>query len=220
LHAPPGQQPALIRDLAPGVRPRSNAEDLVHQVATQVATKFAAGEVSALLIEEAHELAADLWLDLKKVREICADAGGALAVVCIGQTEARPDLDETLDQPELVAVRRRLLVYEIDALSAGQARKYIDFRLTQAGARPGGIVAGDAVDLLIKTLSPGGRGTAGARLYPALLDTWLSTALIEGWSKGARMVGRNLMSHVLTTGGGDGEAEAEKSAECGTRSAE
>ena len=190
---------ALIRDFAPGVRPRSSAEDLVDQVASMIAKKYQAGENCAVVIEEAHELAPELWLDLKKLREITADAGGGLGVICVGQSEGHPNLDETLDQPDLVSVRRRILVYEISPLSGSQARKYIDHRLARAGARVGAILP-EAVDFLLKALAPGGRGASGMALYPALLDTWLTRAMVEAWDKGSRTVGRSIMSYCLATG--------------------
>jgi len=193
---------ALLRDLSPGDRPKSNAEDLVHQVAAKIAKKFQEGETCCLLLEEAHELAPATWLDLKKLREICADAGGGLGVVCVGQTEGSPSLGDTLDDPDLVSVRRRLHVCEVRPLKAGEARKYVAFRLSGAGAKVG-LVSPEAVDLLLKTLSPGGRSSRTAPLYPALLDTWLSAALVAAWEKGETGVGKALMSFVLTGGGGE-----------------
>jgi len=195
---------ALLRDFAPGMRPRANAEDLIAQVAGIIAQKYQQEkpQTCALLIEEAHELAAELWLDLKKLREICADAGGSLAVICVGQTESYPNLADTLQQPELVSVRRRLYQFSLRALSAAQARAYTAFRLARAGAG-GQVVQPEALDLLISQFSRGGRGESVARLYPASLDTWLSTALVEAWTKGQRYVNKALMAHVLQTGGGE-----------------
>jgi len=190
---------ALLRDIAPGDRPRSNAEDLVHQVATKIAKKYQEGETCCLVVEEAHELAPTTWLDLKKLREICADAGGGLGVVCVGQTEGNPSLDDTLDDPDLVSVRRRLHVCEVRPLKVREAKIYIDFRLGVAGAKLG-LVAPEAVALLLKTLSPGGRGSRAAPLYPALLDTWLAAALVAAWEKGEKHVSKSLMSYVLTGG--------------------
>lgn len=198
---------ALLRDFSPGARPRANAEDLIAQVAAIVAQKFQQDEpqTCALVIEEAHELAPELWLDLKKLREICADAGGALAVVCIGQTEANPNLGETLSLPELVSVKRRLYPFTLRPLSAAQARQYVAFRLDRAGARTQ-LVYPDALEILIQRFSPAGR-IGAARLYPALLDNWLSTALVEAWTKGLKNVTKGLMAHVLQTGGGDETSE-------------
>jgi type II secretory pathway predicted ATPase ExeA len=207
---------ALLRDFSPGTRPRANAEDLIAQVAGIIAQKYQQEkpQTCALVIEEAHELAADLWIDLKKLREICADAGGSLAVICVGQTEAWPNLADTLAQPELASVRRRLYQFSLKALSAAQAKAYTSFRLARAGATSQVIYA-EALDLLISQFSRGGRGDSVARLYPASLDTWLSTALIEAWDKGVKCVTKSLMSHVLATGGGD-----EQSEECRVQSAE
>jgi len=188
---------ALLRDLAPGARPRSSAEDLVHQVAREIAAKYQEGETSCLLLEEAHELSHETWLDLKKLREICADAGGGLGVVCVGQTEGSPGLDVTLADPELVSVRRRLHVCEVRPLKPAEARKYVEFRILQAGGRLG-LIHPDALDLLLKNLTPGGRGSRPTPLYPAALDTWLSVALVSAWDKGERSVGKALMSFVLS----------------------
>jgi general secretion pathway protein A len=191
---------ALLRDFAPGVRPRSSAEDLVDQVASMIATKYKAGQNCTVVIEEAHELSADLWLDLKKLREICDEAGGGLGVICVGQTEGHPNLDETLDQPDLVSVRRRVFVCEIRPLSPGQARKYVEHRLARAGARVGAVLP-EAIEFLLKYLAPGGRGSTGMALYPALLDTWIGRAMVQAWDKGARSVGAAIMSYCLKTGG-------------------
>jgi type II secretory pathway predicted ATPase ExeA len=200
---------ALLRDFSPGTRPRANAEDLIAQVAEIVARKFQQTEpqTCALVIEEAHELAAELWLDLKKLREICADAGGALGVICIGQTESHPNLSETLSLPELVSVKRRLYPFTLRPLTAAQARHYTAFRLERAGARMQ-LIYPDALELLIQRFAPAGR-VGSARLYPALLDTWLSTALVEAWTKGLKNVTKGLMGHVLQTGGGEESLTAE-----------
>ena len=210
---------ALLRDLSPGTRPKANAEDLIAQVARIIAEKWTADDpqTCALLIEEAHELAPELWLDLKKVREICADAGGGLAVICIGQTESTPNLSETLALPELVSVRRRLHRFTLRPLSAAQARTYTAFRLERAGAK-GDIIYPAALEHLLQHFSRGGGGAA--RLYPALLDTWLSTALVEAWDKGQKSVTKGLMAHVLLTGGGEmvlnaEDAEGAENAEAG-----
>ena len=96
---------------------------------------------------------------------------------------------------------------EVRPLKPGEARKYITHRLGVAEARLD-LVTAAAVDLLLRTLSPGGRSSRAAPLYPALLDTWLSAALVAAWEKGENGVTKPLMSWVLT-GGADGDGAAE-----------
>jgi type II secretory pathway predicted ATPase ExeA len=107
----------------------------------------ASGQSTVLLVDEAHHLTPDLLEELRLLGNLEARGHKALQVVLLGQ----PSLLQTLDRPELAALRQRVaLRVTLEPLGPQEAADYLLHHLRVAGGRPEEIVGDEALDLLVR----------------------------------------------------------------------
>ena len=91
----------------------------------------AAGKSTVLIVDEAHQLSAELLEEIRLLGNFENPDQKLLQVVLVGQSE----LDEVLDREDLRQFKQRIaLRLSIDALSKGEIEQYIRYRWSKAGA--------------------------------------------------------------------------------------
>ena len=112
---------------------------------------FQNGHRAVLLIDEAQHLSVDLLEELRLLGNLEAGAGKAVQVVLVAQ----PSIVETLQHPELAAVRQRLAIrVHLEPLDVHEAVDFLVHHLRVAGGRPDAIASDEALEVLAR----GGQG--------------------------------------------------------------
>jgi type II secretory pathway predicted ATPase ExeA len=108
---------------------------------------FGASRPTLLIVDEAHHLTPDLLEELRLLGNLEAHSGKALQVVLVGQ----PGLLATLDEPELAALRQRIVVrVELVGLTLDEAADYLLHHVRVAGGRPEALLGDEAVEVLAR----------------------------------------------------------------------
>jgi type II secretory pathway predicted ATPase ExeA len=118
-----------LRDLGIPVSSDSETELLV-RFNDYAAQETARGRNLAVFLDEAQTVGVEVLHDLLRLSNLDSDDKKLVQVILIGQ----PELDQKLDQPELVKLKRRISLHQtLEPLTAEEVGQYIDFRLRQAG---------------------------------------------------------------------------------------
>jgi type II secretory pathway predicted ATPase ExeA len=156
----------------------------------------ATGRPTVLLVDEAHHLSADVLEELRLLGNLEAGGGKALQVVLVGQAA----LWETLERPELAALRQRIAVRaELEPMAVQEAADYVLHHLRTAGARSDELIAGEALELLAR----------GARGVPRLLNQAAHKALSLAAEAGADSVDLEAVMAALESLGLEADADAD-----------
>ena len=149
--------------------PKSKAQRL-QKLQTLLLEGQAAGRISALVVDEAHKLSAELLEEIRLLGNFERADRKLLQIVLAGQSE----LDELLNREELWQFKQRVAVHlSIQSLSATEVSQYIVHRWTKAGGTDLPIPT-DAI-ALISHIS---RGIP--RVINAICDNALMLAFAEG----------------------------------------
>jgi len=88
------------------------------------------GRTTALILDEAHSLAADVLEEVRLLSNMETRRGKLLQIVLAGQTE----LDRRLEDPELRQLKQRIVLRcRLEPFSAEEAAQYIAARFNKAG---------------------------------------------------------------------------------------
>ena len=110
--------------------------------------RYADGQATVLLIDEAQHLSTDLLEELRLLGNLEARAGKAVQIVLAGW----PSLIERLGDPALAALRQRLVVkVQLEPLPLHEAADYLLHHLRAAGARAENVLAAEALELLARS---------------------------------------------------------------------
>ncbi len=127
-------------------------------------TRYAEGQRTVLVFDEAHHLPPDVLEELRLLGNLETRRGRAVQVVLVGQ----PALLEALQKPDLRALAQRVTARaSLDRLPREEAVDYLLHHLRLAGARPEALMGDEALDLIA-------RGTGG---LPRLLNQAAHLAL-------------------------------------------
>jgi type II secretory pathway predicted ATPase ExeA len=114
----------------------------------QLLTRYADGQATVLLIDEAQHLSADLLEELRLLGNLEARTGKVVQIVLAGW----PSLAERLKDPTLAALRQRLVVkLQLEPLPLHEAADYLLHHLRAAGARAENVLAPEALELLARS---------------------------------------------------------------------
>jgi general secretion pathway protein A len=131
----------------------------------------AAGKSTVLIVDEAHQLNAELLEEIRLLGNFENPDQKLLQVVLVGQSE----LDEVLDREDLRQFKQRIaLRLSIDALSKGEIDQYIRYRWSKAGAT----LAAPFSEEAILAIGKWSRGIP--RVINAICDNALMLAFGEG----------------------------------------
>jgi type II secretory pathway predicted ATPase ExeA len=145
---------------------------------------FEAGRRAVLIIDEAQLIPGKTTFEeLRLLTNFQLDDRNLLALVLIGQTELR----DRLNRRQYRALRQRIgMQFHLTALDAAETREYVRHRLHVAG-REVELFDADALTLLFE--HSGG--------VPRLINTLAGNALVEGFGRGATLIGREIVESVV-----------------------
>jgi type II secretory pathway predicted ATPase ExeA len=103
------------------------------------------GGKTVIVVDEAHHLHADVLEELRLLSNLEGNAGKAVQVVLV----ALPEIEETLEQPRLLALRQRLTVRaRLDPLGPAEAADYLRHQVREAGGDQDRLFGEDVLDIL------------------------------------------------------------------------
>jgi type II secretory pathway predicted ATPase ExeA len=109
-----------------------NEAELLEQFNDYAVQETARGHNVALFLDEAQTLSVDVLNKLLQLSNLASDEDKLIQLILIGQ----PELDQKLNQPKLLELKRRVSLHETLApLTPEEIRGYIEFRLAKAGYR-------------------------------------------------------------------------------------
>jgi general secretion pathway protein A len=150
------------------------------------------GAVAALVIDEAQNLDADTFEQLRLLTNFETYSHKLLQIVLVGQ----PELAATLRRPELRQINERVAYRcRLAPLTAAEARRYLAHRLARAGGAPA-------------LLTPAARAllVAAARGVPRRLNVLGHTAFLFAYARGASPVATRDVWAAWRAGRRDGVA--------------
>lgn len=182
---------AIVRDLAPDVKPRRNSEGLSRQAHELLAESAEAGMHNVVIFEEAHDLSIHALKQLKRFHEFKTGWKRLLAIVLVGQPELLSKLGEHATG-EAREVARRLEIMQLLPLD-NELDGYVGHKLARVNAKPEAIFANDVYDAvrarLRNTVKSGPKAGEGVSMaYPLLVNNLLVKALNTAAELGAERV--------------------------------
>ena len=88
------------------------------------------GQVAMIVVDDAHNLSADLLEELRQLAGGAQQSGSAFEIFLLGL----PSLEDRLQEPALAGLRQRVSVRaKLAPFSAGETRRYLRHRVTAAG---------------------------------------------------------------------------------------
>jgi general secretion pathway protein A len=143
--------------------------ELIATINSFLIEQYAAGRKVLLIIDEAQNLSLKVLEEIRLLSGIEATKEKVLRIILAGQ----PELNETLDSPELVQLTQRVrLRFHLGALSRDDLRAYILHRLDVAGAGGREIFAEDTFAEIM-------RYSGGV---PRLVNTLCDTAMMAAFN--------------------------------------
>jgi general secretion pathway protein A len=135
-----------------------------------LAARHREGQVSALIIDEAHELTPEVLEEIRLLTNFETNTEKLLQIVLVGQ----PELGELLNRPDLRQLKQRIaLRYRVKPLAPDEVLRYVQHRWSKAGGTQEPPFTEDALEL-VKEYSQG-----IPRLINALCENGLAAAFSE-----------------------------------------
>jgi len=184
--------PTLTRDefvqiLARSFRLTARAAEskavLLGELEAVLRERRAAGEITALVVDEAQSLSDELLEEIRLLANIETPTQKLLPLVLSGQPELAPRLDE----PQLRQLKQRVaLRCSIEALSLQETAAYVASRIRTAGGEPAQLFSREAVTL-IHEYSGG---------IPRTVNVMCDNALVNGFALGRKPVDQAIVLDV------------------------
>ena len=166
-----------------GPEAASSKSVLLDRMETRLRERRDAGEITALVVDEAQSLSTELLEELRLLANIETPTEKLLPLVLAGQ----PELADRLEQPELRQLKQRgALRCELVPFELGDTAAYIASRIRTAGGVPSGMFTQEAVTLVHQF----------ARGIPRSVNVICDNALVSGMALGHRRVERALVAEV------------------------
>jgi general secretion pathway protein A len=177
----------FFRTLAAGFglsdRAASDKSVFLKELEDRLRDRFAAGALTILVIDEAQSLPHDLLEEIRLLGNIETQTEKLLPVVLAGQ----PELSERLNETSLRQLKQRIaLRCELRPLSLSDCAAYVAARLRIAGGKPREIFTRDAIQAV----------HAASKGVPRAVNVLCDNALIAGFARGERPVGRTILEEV------------------------
>jgi type II secretory pathway predicted ATPase ExeA len=161
--------------------------DMLETINTRLFELYEAGKRAVVIIDEAQLVPGKATFEeLRLLTNFQLDDRNLLALVLIGQTELR----DRLKKKQYRALHQRVgMQYHLGPLDAGETAAYVEHRLKVAG-RTAPLFEPDALALLYEH-------TEGV---PRRINIIAGNALIEGFGRGAAMIGPEIIEDVIRDG--------------------
>jgi general secretion pathway protein A len=148
-----------------------------------LATRHAAGVMSALVIDEAQCLPDELLEEIRLIANIESATEKLLSIVLAGQ----PEIGYRLNQPSLRQLKQRIgLRCTLTALTLAETSAYIKERMRIAGGETDDVFTDDAIGMIHER----------SRGIPRLISVIADNALVTGFALDYRPVDRDVIFEV------------------------
>jgi general secretion pathway protein A len=146
--------------------------------------RMVAGEIVALIIDEAQNLSAGVLEDIRLLSNLETRSAKLLQIVLSGQ----PELEVKLNAQSLRQLRQRIAILRrIGPLSDAECRGYVEHRLKIVGARAARLFTPAAMSLLC---------THSGRI-PRIINVMCDNALLIGFAKSCKKIDEAIMLEVI-----------------------
>lgn len=160
---------AILNELGIETRARSKS-DLVDTLHHSLLERIRLGRQIVVLVDEAQNLAFEVLEQVRLLSNLEADDQKLMQIILIGQ----PELDAKLREKRLRQLRQRILVYyRLRPLSREETGRYIEHRLTLAGASGEPLITPRAIKVVHR------RSKGIPRLVNNLCDKALLAAFVR-----------------------------------------
>jgi general secretion pathway protein A len=182
-HVTPEQFSAFVRDelgLSPDDSPSRRWSG---DVEAHLATRWAAGDGAALVIDEAQNLSVEMFEELRLLTNMETDEAKLLPVLLVGQ----PELRSRLNEPQLRHLKQRIaLRCELRALTLEETAAYVNARITVAGGQSSQVFTREAVSAIHRA----------AHGLPRTISVLCDNALLTGFAAGEKPVTSRTVAEV------------------------
>lgn len=173
----------LSRQLSLGTAAEQSKTALLMELESTLKQRRAAGEIVALVVDEAQSLGVDLLEEIRLLANIETHAAKLLPVVLAGQ----PELAARLNAPELRQLKQRVaLRCEIAPLTVSETAAYIAHRIRVAGGDAVRVFSREAIVLIHEK----------ARGIPRTISVICDNALVTGFALGRPLLDRDIVADV------------------------
>ena len=132
------------------------------------------GKMVLIVVDEAQNLAPEVLKEIKMLTNLGQGETQPVQIILVGQ----PELDETVNRPDLAPIRQRIRVnYKLSPLTRHETEEYLIHRLAVAGCSRN-LFTDDAVDRIYQ----------GSRGVPRMVNTLAGEALLAAFVAGHEMV--------------------------------
>jgi len=187
----------LARRFQLGADAAASKSILLERLEAKLRETRAAGQITALVVDEAQSLSTELLEEVRLLANIETATDKLLPIVLAGQ----PELAERLEQPGLRQLKQRVVLRcELDPFELGDTAAYIARRIHAAGGVPANLLTQEAVRLIHER----------SRGIPRVINVICDNALVSGMAAGQHRVERAMVAEVcldLRLAGSDGESE-------------
>lgn len=158
--------------------------ELLENINKRLYELYESGKRTVIIIDEAQLIPGrETFEELRLLTNFQLDDRNLLSLVLIGQTE----LKERLERRQYQALRQRIgMQYHLGPLDAAETAAYIEHRLRVAG-RATPLFEKEAVQMIY-------RHSSG---LPRRINTIAGNALVEGFGRGSRMIGPEIIEDVV-----------------------
>ena len=173
----------LARRFQLGPEAAQSKSILLERLESKLRESRAAGQVIALVVDEAQSLTTELLEEVRLLANIETPTDKLLPVVLAGQ----PELAERLEQPDLRQLKQRVaLRCDLEPFELGDTAAYIASRIHTAGGVPASLFTQEAVRL-IHDRSHG---------IPRVINVICDNSLLSGMALGHTRVERAMVAEV------------------------
>jgi general secretion pathway protein A len=175
----------LARRFALSAEAAKSKATLLVELDAMLRERRAAGEITALVLDEAQSLSIDLLEEVRLLANFETATQKLLPLVLAGQ----PELAERLNDPSLRQLKQRVaLRCEITALDLAETAGYIATRVRRAGGEASRLFTREAVTLIHEY----------SRGIPRTISVMCDNALVTGMALGRQPVDRAIVLEVST----------------------
>jgi general secretion pathway protein A len=166
-----------------GARAGESKAVLLSELHRVLLERRASGQITALVIDEAQSLSAELLEEIRLLANIETPTEKLLPLVLAGQ----PELRDRLNEPGLRQLKQRVtLRCEIRPLSLEETGSYVAFRIRTAGGDASKLFTREAVTLIHQK----------SRGIPRVISVMCDNALISGCALERHTVDRSIVAEV------------------------
>jgi general secretion pathway protein A len=146
--------------------------------------QYSRNEQVILIVDEAQNLSPALLEEVRLLTNLETSKNKLLQVMLIGQ----PELDKVLDNHQFRQLKQRVsLRYHLKSLNKEESKKYIEKRLTLAGA----------ADPHVFTTKAFGKIYAYSKGIPRLINITCDNALLAGFTAGQKVIGDRTIIEII-----------------------